>query len=208
MFNMRKPLNETMTEALETLRKGGIILYPTDTIWGLGCDATNPEAVARIYAIKKRSDSKSLVLLADSLDTVGRFVREIPEMAVELVEVNDRPMTIIYPGAICGKSPEEGGKADRHFLAYNTVAEDGSVGIRVPMMEFCRNLVFKLGRPVVSTSANISGEPSPQSFAEIPENIKNAVDYIVDPFLEKESTGQASQIIKVGLKGEIEIIRR
>lgn len=208
MFNMRKPLNETMTEALETLRKGGIILYPTDTIWGLGCDATNPEAVARIYAIKKRSDSKSLVLLADSLDTVGRFVREIPEMAVELVEVNDRPMTIIYPGAICGKSPEEGGKADRHFLAYNTVAEDGSVGIRVPMMEFCRNLVFKLGRPVVSTSANISGEPSPQSFAEIPEDIKNAVDYIVDPFLEKESTGQASQIIKVGLKGEIEIIRR
>lgn len=208
MFNMRKPLNETMTEALETLRKGGIILYPTDTIWGLGCDATNPEAVARIYAIKKRSDSKSLVLLADSLDTVGRFVREIPDMAIELVEVNDRPMTIIYPGAICGKSPEEGGKADRHFLAYNTVAEDGSVGIRVPMMEFCRNLVFKLGRPVVSTSANISGEPSPQSFAEIPEDIKNAVDYIVDPFLEKESTGQASQIIKVGLKGEIEIIRR
>lgn len=207
-IDMRKPLNETMTEALETLRKGGIILYPTDTIWGLGCDATNPEAVARIYAIKKRSDSKSLVLLADSLDTVGRFVREIPEMAVELVEVNDRPMTIIYPGAICGKSPEEGGKADRHFLAYNTVAEDGSVGIRVPMMEFCRNLVFKLGRPVVSTSANISGEPSPQSFAEIPEDIKNAVDYIVDPFLEKESTGQASQIIKVGLKGEIEIIRR
>lgn len=206
--NMRKPLNETMTEALETLRKGGIILYPTDTIWGLGCDATNPEAVARIYAIKKRSDSKSLVLLADSLDTVGRFVREIPDMAIELVEVNDRPMTIIYPGAICGKSPEEGGKADRHFLAYNTVAEDGSVGIRVPMMEFCRNLVFKLGRPVVSTSANISGEPSPQSFAEIPEDIKNAVDYIVDPFLEKESTGQASQIIKVGLKGEIEIIRR
>lgn len=208
MFNMRKPLNETMTEALETLRKGGIILYPTDTIWGLGCDATNPEAVARIYVIKKRSDSKSLVLLADSLDTVGRFVREIPDMAIELVEVNDRPMTIIYPGAICGKSPEEGGKADRHFLAYNTVAEDGSVGIRVPMMEFCRNLVFKLGRPVVSTSANISGEPSPQSFAEIPEDIKNAVDYIVDPFLEKESTGQASQIIKVGLKGEIEIIRR
>lgn len=207
-IDMRKPLNETMTEALETLRKGGIILYPTDTIWGLGCDATNPEAVARIYAIKKRSDSKSLVLLADSLDTVGRFVREIPEMAIELVEVNDRPMTIIYPGAICGKSPEEGGKADRHFLAYNTVAEDGSVGIRVPMMEFCRNLVFKLGRPVVSTSANISGEPSPQSFAEIPEDIKNAVDYIVDPFLEKESTGQASQIIKVGLKGEIEIIRR
>lgn len=207
-IDMRKPLNETMTEALETLRKGGIILYPTDTIWGLGCDATNPEAVARIYAIKKRSDSKSLVLLADSLDTVGRFVREIPEMAIELVEVNDRPMTIIYPGAICGKSPEEGGKVDRHFLAYNTVAEDGSVGIRVPMMEFCRNLVFKLGRPVVSTSANISGEPSPQSFAEIPEDIKNAVDYIVDPFLEKESTGQASQIIKVGLKGEIEIIRR
>lgn len=191
------------------LRNGGVILYPTDTVWGLGCDATDPDAVAKIYEIKRRSDSKSLVMLADSLDMVGKFVKEIPDMAINLVEVNDSPMTIIYPGAICGKAPAEGEKAvaDRHFLAYNTVAPDGTVGIRVPMMEFCRNLVFKLGRPIVSTSANISGEPSPKVFAEIPEEIKNAVDYIVDPFLERESTGKASQIIKVGLKDEIEIIR-
>lgn len=198
-----------MAEALQVLRNGGVILYPTDTVWGLGCDATDPDAVAKIYEIKRRSDSKSLVMLADSLDMVGKFVKEIPDMAINLVEVNDSPMTIIYPGAICGKAPAEGEKAvaDRHFLAYNTVAPDGTVGIRVPMMEFCRNLVFKLGRPIVSTSANISGEPSPKVFAEIPEEIKNAVDYIVDPFLERESTGKASQIIKVGLKDEIEIIR-
>ena len=206
---MRKDINTIMAETLAVLRKGGVILYPTDTVWGIGCDATNPEAVARVYEIKRRSDSKSLVLLSDSLDTVGRFVREIPDMAVSLVEVNDSPMTIIYPGAICGKAPEAGEKpvADRHFLAYNVVAEDGTVGIRVPMMEFCRNLVFKLGRPIVSTSANISGEPSPKSFVEIPQEIKDAVDYVVEPYLERESTGKASQIIKVGLKGEIEIIR-
>lgn len=198
-----------MAETLQVLRKGGVILYPTDTVWGLGCDATDPAAVAKIYEIKRRSDSKSLVLLADSLDMVGKFVKEIPDMAISLVEVNDSPMTIIYPGAICGKAPAEGEKAvaDRHFLAYNTVAGDGTVGIRVPMMEFCRNLVFKLGRPIVSTSANISGEPAPKVFEDIPEEIKSAVDYIVDPFLAREATGKASQIIKVGLKGEIEIIR-
>ena len=206
---MKKPVNEILAEAVKVLREGGVILYPTDTIWGIGCDATNPEAVAKVYGIKKRPDSKSLVLLADSLDMVGRYVREIPDIAVQLVEVNDRPMTIIYPDAICGKAPAEGSKAvaDRHFLAYNAVAEDGSVGIRVPMNEFCRNLCYKLGRPVVSTSANLSGEASPERYADIPREIISAVDYVVDPALERDSLGKASQIIKVGLRGEIQIIR-
>lgn len=206
---MKKPVNEILAEAVKVLREGGVILYPTDTIWGIGCDATNPEAVAKVYGIKKRPDSKSLVLLADSLDMVGRYVKEIPDIAVQLVEVNDRPMTIIYPDAICGKAPAEGSKAvaDRHFLAYNAVAEDGSVGIRVPMNEFCRNLCYKLGRPVVSTSANLSGEASPERYADIPQEIISAVDYVVDPALERDSQGKASQIIKVGLRGEIQIIR-
>ena len=206
---MKKPVNEILAEAVKVLREGGVILYPTDTIWGIGCDATNPEAVEKVYGIKKRPDSKSLVLLADSLDMVGRYVKEIPDIAVQLVEVNDRPMTIIYPDAICGKAPAEGSKAvaDRHFLAYNAVAEDGSVGIRVPMNEFCRNLCYKLGRPVVSTSANLSGEASPERYADIPQEIISAVDYVVDPALERDSQGKASQIIKVGLRGEIQIIR-
>lgn len=195
-----------MNEILNILRNGGVILYPTDTVWGIGCDATNPEAVAKVYAIKKREDSKSLVLLASDMDMICRYVKEIPEMAVQLVEVNDEPMTIIYPGAFAG---EKGCmRADRHVLAYNTVAEDGTVGIRIPMMDFCQQLVAKLGRPIVSTSANISGEPTPKKFAEISEEIKSAVDYIADPSLEKGATGQSSSIIKVGLDYSIEIIRK
>ncbi len=207
---MKKDIATIYRETLEVLRNGGTILYPTDTVWGLGCDATNPDAVARIYEIKHRSDSKALVLLADSLDMVAKFVHEIPDAAIQLVEVNDVPMTIIYPGAYVGKKPAPGEKpvADRHFLAYNAVAEDGTVGIRVPMMEFCRNLCFKLGRPVVSTSANISGEPAPKKFSDIPEEIRSAVDYIVEPSLEEGSTGKSSQIIKVGLDGEVKIIRK
>lgn len=200
---------EIIAETLKVLREGGIILYPTDTVWGLGCDATNPEAVARIYSIKHRSDSKALVLLANDLDMIARYVKEIPPMAIELVEANDRPMTIIYPGAYAGKVSVEGGTvvADKHFLAYNAVAEDGTVGIRIPMMEFCRDVVYKLGRPIVSTSANISGEPTPKVFAEISKEIIDAVDYIVAPELEAGATGMSSQIIKVGLDGEIQIIR-
>ena len=199
-------MKEEMQKALEVLREGGVILYPTDTVWGIGCDATNPEAVAKVYAIKNREDSKSLVLLASDMDMICRYVREVPEMAVQLVEVNDKPMTIIYPGAVAGE--KDCMKADRRLLAYNTIAEDGTVGIRIPMMDFCQQLVSKLGRPIVSTSANISGEPTPKKFAEISEEIKSAVDYIVDPSLEKGSTGQSSSIIKVGLDYSIEIIRK
>ena len=207
-FNARKfnEMKEEIQNALEVLRKGGIILYPTDTVWGIGCDATDPEAVAKIYEIKRRSDSKSLVLLASDMEMVSRYIKEVPEMAIQLVEVNDKPMTIIYPGAVVGSS--ENPKADRYCLAYNTVAEDGTVGIRVPMMEFCQQLAFRLGRPIVSTSANISGEATPKKFAEISQEIKDAVDHVVDPALERGATGQSSSIIKVGLDYSIEIIRK
>ncbi len=199
-----KDIKSILNEALEVLRGGGIILYPTDTVWGIGCDATNPSAVRKIFGIKRRDDSKSLVLLASDLDMVARYVRQVPSMAVDLVEVNDAPMTIIYPEGLVS----EEGKPDRFHLAPETVAEDGSVGIRIPLMDFCRDLAFKLGRPLVSTSANISGEPTPASFREIPEEIRTAVDYVVPSFLEKSATGKASQIIKVGYDGEIAIIRK
>ena len=196
---------EALAEALRVLRAGGIILYPTDTIWGIGCDATNPEAVAKVFDIKQRPDSKSLVLLANDLDMVAKYVKEVPSIAVDLVEVNDAPMTIIYPGAIAGEAGKPG---DRWHLAWNTVAEDGSVGIRIPLMDWCKQLVFKLGRPLVSTSANISGEPSAQRFSEIDPAIKDAVDFVVPPSVDTQSSGRASQILKVGLRGEIEIIRK
>ena len=134
------------------------------------------------------------MLLASDIDMICRYVKEIPEMAVQLVEVNDKPMTIIYPGAM--------------GLAPNAIAEDGTVGIRIPMMDFCCQLASRLGRPIVSTSANISGEPTPKKFAEIPQQIKYAVDHIVDPSLEAGATGQASSIIKVGLDYTIQIIRK
>lgn len=197
-------MTEQIQKAIEVLRAGGIILYPTDTVWGIGCDATNPEAVAKVYAIKNREDSKSLVLLASDIDMICRYVKEIPEMAVQLIEVNDKPMTIIYPGAVVGKE----GEKSPHCLAYNAVAEDGTVGIRIPMMDFCQQLISRFGRPIVSTSANISGETTPKKFDEITEQIRSAVDFIVEPSLERGATGKSSSIIKVGLDYSIEIIRK
>ena len=154
--------------------------------------------MAKVYEIKRRADSKSLVLLASDMDMICRYVKEVPEMARQLVEVNDKPMTIIYPGAVTGQ----------YGLAQNTVAEDGTVGIRIPMMDFCQQLVARLGRPLVSTSANISGELTPKKYAEISEEIRSAVDHVVDPSLEKGATGQSSSIIKVGLDYSIKIIRK
>lgn len=201
---------DSIKEAVRVMREGGVILYPTDTIWGIGCDATNPKAVARIYDIKRRPDSKSLVLLAADMDMVARYVRRIPDIAIDLVEVNDRPMTIIYPEALATEAPQDGQEpvADHRRIAYNAVAEDGSVGIRVPMADFCKELASRLGRPLVSTSANVSGEPSPKKFKDIPEEIRGVVDYILSPSLERESTGLASQIIKVGMDSSVEIIRQ
>lgn len=183
-----------MAKAVEVLRSGGVILYPTDTVWGLGCDATDKEAVARIYEIKKRSDSKSLVLLASDLDMICRYVKVVPEIAVDLVNVSVSPMTIVYPDAV--------------GLAENVVAEDGSVGIRIPMNDFCVKMVSKLRRPIVSTSANVSGGATPKCFAEIPDIIRSSVDYVVDSRLESGATGKSSSIIKVGVDSEIEIIRK
>ncbi len=195
---------EIISKTLKVLREGGVILYPTDTVWGIGCDATNPDAVARVFSIKRREDSKSLVLLASDLDMVTRYVKAVPPMAVDLVEVNDAPMTIIYPEAVAGVPGEKG---DRFHLAWNALAEDGSVGIRISMSDFCKSLIFKLGRPLVSTSANISGEGTPGSFKEISGEIRSAVDFVVPPSMEKGATGRASQIIKVGMDGEVKIIR-
>jgi len=189
---------EEVNKAVKVLREGGVILYPTDTVWGLGCDATNPEAVARIYRIKNREDSKSLVLLASDVDMICRYVKEMPEIALQLIEVNDKPMTIIYPGAVTG----------RYGLAENTVAEDGTVGIRIPMMDFCKDVCVKLGRPIVSTSANISGEATPKKYADVTAPIRDAVDFTVDPALEAGATGLASQIIKVGLDYSVTVIRK
>ncbi len=186
-------MKEIIDEAVRILKAGGVILYPTDTVWGLGCDATNEEAVAKVFAIKRRSEAKSLVLLACDLDMVALHVKEIPSIAIDLVEVNDAPMTIVYPGA--------------QGLAANVVAEDGSVGIRIPRHEFCEQLVRRLRRPLVTTSANVSGEPAPASFADIAPEIRAAVDWTAPRRFEQGSTGRASQIIKLGLRGEVEIIR-
>ena len=196
---------EIRAEALKVLRAGGTLLYPTDTVWGIGCDATNPEAVAKIFEIKRRPEAKSLVLLASDLDMVAKYIKEVPSIAIDLVEVNDAPMTIIYPGAVAGEPDAPG---DRWHLAWNAVAEDGTVGIRIPLMDWCKDLIFKLGRPIVSTSANLSGLPTPQRFSEIDPAIKEAVDFVVPPSVDTQSTGKASQILKVGLRGEIEIIRK
>ena len=191
-------MKEAIEKAVAVLRKGGIILYPTDTVWGIGCDATDAEAVARIYALKQRSDSKSLVLLASDVDMICRYVREIPEIALQLIEVNDKPMTIIYPGALCGS----------YVLAEYVVAEDGSVGIRIPMADFPRELVRRFGKPLVSTSANISGQATPKRYSEIDQAIVGGVDHCVDPVYERDSDGKASQIIKLGLDSSVEVIRK
>lgn len=195
-----------IAEAVQVLRDGGVILYPTDTVWGIGCDATNERAVEKVFALKRRSGAKSLILLAADLDMMARYIRQVPSIAIDLVEVNDAPMTIIYPGA--------------QYLAPNVVAEDGSVGIRIPYCPeeaaadtrlggaaFCRELVRRFRKPIVSTSANISGEPAPGRFDEISAELRDAVDYVVPKCFSAGATGRASQILKVGLNGEIEIIR-
>ena len=187
-------IKENIDKAIEVLKNGGVILYPTDTVWGLGCDATNKEAVAKIFAIKRREDSKSLITLAADMDMIARYVKEFPEIAISLIEVNDKPMTIIYPGAI--------------GLAENVIAGDGSAGIRIPMDDFCKKLIAKFRRPILSTSANMSGSKSPVTYKEIEPCIKEAVDFAVDPACEsREATHKPSQIIKVGLDSEVEIIR-
>ena len=192
---------EAVGQAVKVLRSGGLFLYPTDTVWGIGCDACNEDAVRKVFDLKRRADSKSLVLLAQDADMIRRYV-DVPEIAAQLVEVNDAPMTIVYPPLA---SPSDVSGAP---LAPLCLAEDGSVGIRIPFAsQFCMALLKAFGRPVVSTSANISGEPSPRSRAEIAQEIVTGVDYVVPDACEGVSAGRPSQIIKVGPDGEIKIIR-
>lgn len=186
-------MNEEVKKACTILAKGGIILYPTDTIWGIGCDATNEEAVRRVYEIKQRVDSKSMLVLIDSPDFLECYVTELPEVALSLIEVADKPLTIIYSGA--------------KNLAPNLIAEDGSVGIRVTNEEFSKNLCARFKKPIVSTSANISGHAAPGNFSEIDENIIKSVDYIVDFRRQEKTKSKPSGIVKLGKGGEIQIIR-
>ena len=175
------------------MREGGVILYPTDTIWGIGCDATNEDAVRRVYEIKQRSDSKAMLVLVDSPVKVDFYVQDVPEVAWDLIEVADKPLTIIYSGA--------------RNLAPNLIAEDGSVGIRVTNEEFSKRLCQQFRKAIVSTSANISGQPSPKNFSEISEEVKSAVDYIVGYRQEEMSNPKPSSIIKLDKGGVIKIIR-
>ena len=175
------------------MREGGVILYPTDTIWGIGCDATNEDAVRRVYEIKQRQDSKAMLVLVDSSVKVDFYVRDVPEAAWDLIDLADKPLTIIYSGA--------------RNLAANLLAEDGSVGIRVTNEDFSKRLCQQFRKAIVSTSANISGQPSPKNFSEISEEVKSAVDYIVGYRQEEISNPKPSSIIKLDKGGVIKIIR-
>ena len=175
------------------MREGGVILYPTDTVWGIGCDATNEDAVRRVYEIKQRQDSKGMLVLVDSSVKVDFYVRDVPEVAWDLIDLADKPLTIIYS---CARN-----------LAANLLAEDGSVGIRVTNEEFSKRLCQQFRKAIVSTSANISGRPSPKNFSEISEEVKSAVDYIVGYRQEEMSNPKPSSIIKLGKGGVIKIIR-
>jgi L-threonylcarbamoyladenylate synthase len=187
-------MHDDIKKALEVLKNGGIILYPTDTIWGIGCDATNENAVDRIYKIKKRADSKSMLVLMENPALLERYVVEVPEIAWDLVEVATTPLTVIYPNA--------------KNLAKNLVAEDGSIGIRFTKEAFTVQLLQRFRKPIVSTSANISGEKSPTFFDEISDEIKSQVDYIVEYRQNDSTPSQPSSIIKLGIGGRIDIIRK
>jgi len=185
---------EDIKESLNTLRNGGVILYPTDTVWGLGCDATNQSAVDKIFNIKSRDQGKSLLLLVCSEQMIDRYVNEIPEIACQLNEVTDTPLTIIYPG---GKN-----------LATGVCADDGSVGIRICQEEFCNELIKRFRKPIVSTSANFSGKPSPGNFDEIDESLIEKVNYVVKYRQDDRQKHTASPVIKIGSNGTIQIIRK
>lgn len=186
--------SEDIKNACEVLRKGGSILYPTDTIWGLGCDATNRDAVTKIFELKKRPENMSMIVLVNNEVMIERYVREVPEITWQLLEVADKPLTLIYPGA--------------RNLATNAIAADGSIGIRICRDEFCNQLISRFGKPIISTSANFSGEKSPSFFDEISEELIKSVDYTVKHRQTDTIPTEPSSIIKIGLGGEIKIIRK
>ena len=189
---------EDIKQAVETMRKGGVILYPTDTVWGIGCDATNVEAVKRVYAIKQRDDSKALICLVDSDARMQRYFRNVPDVAWQLVdslkEGNTKPTTLILDGAI--------------NLAENLIAEDGSIGIRITNEPFSKELCYRFQKAIVSTSANISGEPAAQNYCDIDPRIIEAVDYVCWSRRQEHQPHTPSSIIKLKEDGEVDIIRK
>lgn len=186
-------MHEEIDKAVEVLRRGGLILYPTDTVWGIGCDATNAEAVEKVYALKQSENKKGMIILLDTIDNLGRYYRRIPGVANDLFECADKPMTLILPGA--------------SGVAANLIPEEGTLAVRIPDHEFCKKLVRRLGRPLVSTSANISGEATPVGFVDIDVAIRDGVDLVVSPRYEGHPTRKPSSIILIGEGGLVKIIR-
>ena len=194
MQQTKNKLQQEVEATVEVLRKGGIILYPTDTVWGIGCDATDEEAVARIYALKRSENKKSMLVLCGSADMTVRYVNRAPGIAFEVQEMATSPLTLILPGAT--------------GVAPNLIPEEGTLGIRIPDHEFCREVLRRFNRPIVSTSANISGEPAPKRLPEIAREIIDGVDYVVDPRFEGHPTGKPSSIIAFTEEGGVKIIRQ
>jgi len=191
--NFLTDIDADIRSAVEVMRRGGIILYPTDTVWGIGCDATNAEAVSRVYAVKRRSDSKALITLVNSIGMLNRYVAKVPDIALELIDVSVRPLTIVYDNGV--------------GLAGNLLADDGSVGIRLTKDSYAASLCRQLGRPVVSTSANISGEPTAHCFSEISREVIDAVDYVASYRRMDSSPAVPSTVIKLSGNCEVKIIR-
>ena len=185
---------QDIKNAIEAMRKGGVILYPTDTVWGIGCDATNAEAVKRVYEIKQRDDSKALICLVDSDARLQRYVRNVPDVAWQLIDCIDKPTTLILDGAV--------------NLAPNLIAEDGSIGIRITQEAFSKELCFRFQKAIVSTSANISGEPAAQNYRNIDPRILEKVDYVCWTRRQEHQPHQPSSIIKLSADGQVQIIRK
>ena len=190
---MKSEFGTDLSAALKVLRAGGVILYPTDTIWGLGCDATNMNAVKRIYEIKQRAENKSFIILVNSVAMLERYVENPPEVAIEMAELSEKPLTVVYDR---GRS-----------LAEGVASADGSVGVRVCTEPFCEALIEALRKPLVSTSANISGNSAPAIFDEISEEMKSAVDYICLWRQDDRSRAKPSSVIKVSGNGVVKILR-
>lgn len=184
---------EDIKKAVEVLKNGGVILYPTDTVWGIGCDATNAEAVAKVYAIKKRDDSKALICLVDSDARLQRYVRQVPNIAWDLIDAAVKPTTVILDGAV--------------NLAPNLVADDGSIALRITNEPFSRQLCYRFQKAIVSTSANISGEPAAQNYQDISQELLDSVDYVCFSRRNEHKPHTPSSIIKLGPTGEVTIIR-
>ncbi len=186
-------MEEEITNSLQVLKRGGIILYPTDTVWGIGCDATNEEAVEKIYRIKNRVDSRSMLVLLDKKEGLHTYVRNVPDIAWQLIEATIKPLTIIYP--------------DAKGLPKNILGKDGSIGIRITEDEFCRKLISRLHKPLVSSSANLSSQPAPLVFSDVSHQIIESVDHVVSLRQDDRQAGTPSSIIKIGRHDEILIIR-